>query len=413
MKLLFTVMDGASGSNNPDLDNKTSLEAANTPALSQLAKNSKMGLMSVVPGIAPESDSAVLSLLGYDPNKYYTGRGPLEAIGAGMDFKDGDLALRCNFATVDNKKIIDRRVGRSLKTKEAKALQKIINKRVKLSGAKFEFRATLGHRGALIIRSSNELYPNITYTDPAYDKKGFVSMAKKDFEPLVKESVALDKKSELSAHLVNEFSEKTTAVLDECRINRTRQKKGLFKANAVLMRDAGNENPKLFNINERYGVKWAILANMPLERGIAGAAGMDVIKINDEKNYDEWVNKTIKAMKKYDCLYIHLKGPDEPGHDGDALRKKLTIEEIDNKFYSRLIENIDLNDTIVVVTSDHCTPCSMKAHSSDPVALMISHPRLKDSYPGFDEKICKKGNIFLNKGTDLMPLLMEIFKESV
>jgi 2,3-bisphosphoglycerate-independent phosphoglycerate mutase len=230
---------------------------------------------------------------------------------------------------------------------------------------------------------------------------------------LVKESVALDKKSELSAHLVNEFSEKTTAVLDECRINRTRQKKGLFKANAVLMRDAGNENPKLFNINERYDVKWAILANMPLERGIAGAAGMDVIKINDEKNYDEWVNKTIKAMKKYDCLYIHLKGPDEPGHDGDALRKKLTIEEIDNKFYSRLIENIDLKDTIIVVTSDHCTPCSMKAHSSDPVALMISHPRLKDSYLGFDEKICKKGNIFLNKGTDLMPLLMEIFKEIV
>ncbi len=263
------------------LGNKTPLEAAETPNMDSLAKHGKTGLMySVKKGVAPESDVAVISLLGYDPFKYSTGRGIIEAVGAGMDVKDGDLALRCNFATLGKgKTIIDRRVKRSLTTEEATELSEAANKEVKLEScpATFEFRNTLGHRAILVLKSKGKcLSGKITNSDPAYAVVNGIGVATPNVEMILKTCQPLDDTEEArsSAKLVNEFTEKTHALWENHEVNLKRAAEGKLKANVVLMRDAGNSLPKFFNINQKYNVNFAAFADMHAERGIAQLAGM-------------------------------------------------------------------------------------------------------------------------------------------
>jgi 2,3-bisphosphoglycerate-independent phosphoglycerate mutase len=181
-KILYIVLDGLGDLPIKELNNKTPLEAAVTPNLDRLAQKGKTGIVyPVEKGIAPESDIAVISLLGYDAHKYYTGRGPLESFAEGIALHDGDVAFRVNFATAadDGKAILDRRVGRNLTTDEAVALSKEINSKVTLSAATFEFKNTIGHRGILVIRGMrSKLSGWITNTDPAYDREGAFGVAK-------------------------------------------------------------------------------------------------------------------------------------------------------------------------------------------------------------------------------------------
>ena len=194
-KILYIVLDGLGDLPIKELNNKTPLEAAVTPHMDRLAQKGKMGLVyTVAKGIAPESDIAVISLLGYDAHKYYTGRGPLESFAEGLVVQDGNLALRVNFATVedDARTIKDRRAGRNLTADEAGALSKEINSKVTLSGATFEFKNTIGHRGVLVIRGMrSKLSGWITNTDPAYAREGVFGVAKEKFENFVVESLPM------------------------------------------------------------------------------------------------------------------------------------------------------------------------------------------------------------------------------
>ncbi|MHC1629020.1 MAG: alkaline phosphatase family protein, partial [Candidatus Nezhaarchaeales archaeon] len=273
-KLLYIVLDGAGDRPNPQLEGKTPLQYAHKPNIDDLAKAGITGLVYTVgKGVAPESDVAVLSILGYDPFKHHTGRGALEALGAGLEFKDGWLALRCNFATIDKDlRIIDRRCGRTLTTREAAELAKAINEEVKLEGAEVTFRSTIGHRGVLVIRRlDGSLSSNITNTDPAYEKVGGLGVAKAEVNMKIAECKPLDDKEEtiMAAKLVNDFTFKAIEALDKHPVNDERRRKGLLPANALLCRDASHERPKLKPINELYGIKMACLAEMPVERGIA------------------------------------------------------------------------------------------------------------------------------------------------
>ena len=212
MKLIYIAIDGMGDLPIKSLGSKTPLEAAQTPNLDALASNGKTGLMySVRKGVAPESDVAVISLLGYDPFKYSTGRGVIEAVGAGLSMKDGDLALRCNFATLgEGKTIIDRRVARSLSTQEAIELSKAANEQVKLESypATFEFKSTLGHRAVLVIRSkAKPLSSKITNSDPAYAIVNGLGVAQEKVEMILKtcEPIEDTEAAKVSANLTNEF----------------------------------------------------------------------------------------------------------------------------------------------------------------------------------------------------------------
>jgi len=424
LKLIYVVIDGMGDLPIGELGDRTTLEAAQTPNMDMLAKSGRTGMMYTVgKGIAPESDVAVISILGYDPFRHHAARGPIEAIGAGLEVRDGDLALRCNFATIDQDgRIIDRRVGRSLTTEEAWVLAEAVNREVELDRypVDFEFRSTFGHRGALVIKSKNNpLSGEITNTDPAYERVAGLGVVKREVEMVLQKARPMEdtEEAKISAELVNEFVQKSHIVLERHEINTRRVAEGKLSGNLLLTRDAGSKLPDFPNINDKYGVKFACFVDMPVERGIARLAGMHVVELpppsgNLESDYSLRADKLLGSLPYYDGFYIHIKGPDEPGHDGDFHLKTSIIEAVDKHLFGNLLPNIDLNECIVCVTADHSTPCKLKAHSDDPVPLLISGDKVPgDDVDRFSEKDCRGGSIgTLSRGTLLMPILMRLLK---
>ncbi|XHH09759.1 MAG: alkaline phosphatase family protein [Candidatus Bathyarchaeia archaeon] len=425
MKLIYIAIDGMGDIPTKRLDNKTPLEAAETPNMNALAQNGKTGLMYTVgKDIAPESDVAVISLLGYDPLKYSTGRGVIEAVGAGMDMKDGDVALRCNFATLgEGKTLLDRRAGRTLSTPEAVELAEAANQQIKLESysATFEFKATLGHRAVAVIKSKKDpLSGKISNSDPAYAIINGLGVAQEKVEMVLKTVEPLEdtQAAKNAANLTNELIVKTHELWENHPVNQKRAAEGKPKANVLLSRDASSMLPKFFNINERYNVNFAALADMITERGIAKLAGMDATLLpppsgNLEQDYDVRVKALLDVLAKHDCFYIHLKGPDEPGHDGNCQLKTDIISAVDKYFFGPLLKQISLKDNLICITSDHATPCDLKVHSDTPVPLLISGDSLGSGDDvKFCERECAKGSLGLfDHAYYLMPKLMEMRKK--
>jgi 2,3-bisphosphoglycerate-independent phosphoglycerate mutase len=425
-KILYIVLDGLSDGDFgcKELGGKTPLEAAYTPNMDYLAKISQTGLMHTVgKGIAPESDIAVMSILGYDVRKYYTGRGPLECHASGLKVNNGDLAFRANFATRGSgREIKDRRCGRNLSDKEATALSKEINAKVKLDSipATFKFKNTVGHRAVLLVRgSSGKLSGDVTNTDPAYEKKGSLGVAKEEGSYLneieyCKPAVTQNLASLRAALLTNEFMLKSCEVLEESKVNQRRIKNGLLPANLLLLRDAGDRLPKLPSIKKMFNLSFGCFVEMPVEEGIAMLTGMDIVPLpvptkNLKRDYSLRAELTRKHIKRYDGLYVHIKGPDLPGHDGDVRGKKSVIEAIDSHYIGPILKKIDLKDTIITITSDHSTPCRLKSHSDDPVPVLICGGSIKpDNVSLFSEKGCRKGKLGELTGTRLLPLLKKL-----
>jgi 2,3-bisphosphoglycerate-independent phosphoglycerate mutase len=421
-KIIYIVLDGLGDEPVAELGDKTPLEAAVTVNMDRLAQKGRTGLVHTFsPGIAPESDIAVISLLGYDPNKYYTGRGPLEAFSEGLTVNEGNLALRANFATVesDGKTIRDRRVARSLTTEEATFLAKEINTKVALSSATFEFKNTVGHRAVLVIRGiRSKLSGWITNTDPAYERQGMFGVARENFPSIVSLSTPMpafekDFSAREAAGLLNEFTEKSYRVLAESAVNKRRVEQGLMPANLVLCRSAGDSLPKFINISELYKMKFGCFVEMPVERGIALLTGMEIADVPSSSghldvDYPVWAKVALDSLNRYDGLYVHIKGPDDPGHDGDCSRKKEIIEAIDKYFFPALISGIDLKDHVICVTSDLCTVCNIKAHSAIPVPLLVCGANIKpDGSLSFSEKACASGSLGEMAGQDILPFIVK------
>jgi len=419
-KLLYIVLDGLGDRPIKRLDGKTPLEAARKPHLDSLTPSAALGLVYTVgKGIAPESDIAVICILGYDAQKYYTGRGPLESFAEGLEVKDGDLAYRVNFATLgQGDDIRDRRVGRNLTTEEATLLAKDINEKVRLTDASFRFKNSIGHRGVLVIRSNKmPLSSEVTNTDPAYGKEGVFGVALTTFENTVKRCEPTPEGRDLpgareAARLTNEFDSASRTVLSKSAVNIKRLKEGKMPGNVILARDGGDRLPKFPSIRSQFNIAMGCFVEMPVERGIALLTGMDLVELplptgDVSKDYALRAQRVIEALKKYDALYIHIKGPDEPAHDGDYMKKVASVEHIDSFFFGALLPRISLRDTIIAVTADHSTPCELKAHSDDPVPLLLAGGAIRgDALPSFSEASCKKGSLGELMGPDLMKLFI-------
>jgi 2,3-bisphosphoglycerate-independent phosphoglycerate mutase len=425
-KIFYIVLDGLGDLPIEELGNRTPLEAARTPNLDGLAEKAKLGqVYPVAKDIAPESDIAVISLLGYDAHRYYTGRGPLESFAEGLVVNDGDLALRVNFATIaeDRKTIKDRRVGRNLSTDEATALCKEINSKVTLSTATFEFKNTIGHRGVLVIRSMRgRLSGWITNTDPAYAREGVFGVAKKKFQNLLQEAKPMPgyQKSEEAieaAKLINEFTQKAIDILSESAINKKRILEDKLPANLILVRDAGDHLPKFPSIKDSYGFSFGSFVEMPVEKGIALLTGMQIVDVprrtgHLDVDYGVWAKIALDKIKEFDGLYIHIKGPDEPAHDGNFKKKKEIIEQIDKFFFAKLIPKINLDDFLITVTADHSTVCAIKAHTAEPVPILFCGGKIiPDGKNSFGETEATSGTIGYILGRDIMGLLSKFASE--
>jgi len=412
----MVVLDGASDRVGTK---KSPLEAASTPNLDALAAKGSMGTMYTVgEGIAPESDAGVFSLLGYDPLETHLSRGVVEALGADVEFHDGDLALRAGFATVEGDKLVDRRAGRNLSTPGAQELGAALNKELRLkSGVRFVFKPTVGHRAVVVFRADGRRFSsNISNFDPAYVRKGNISLA----QPGVKEydiprCEPLDESDEavVSAALVNEFGFKARTILDNHPVNQTRRRDGMVPANFVLMRDAGTSKPHVQGFRGKWGVDALMIADLPAELGIGRLLGMDVRELEPGTGLDDYRKRAefvLDSIGRFGFVYVHLKGPDEPGHDGLFDLKKERIEEIDKGFFSILVKSPRLTGLVVAVSCDHSTPVEDKGHSDDPVPVLVLGGRTKpDGSSRFTEREAVKGSLgALKKGKMFVDRLRQV-----
>ncbi len=420
IKIVYVLLDGVGDLPHPDLDGKTPLEAAATTNMDTLAKNGVMGqVISVGKGIAPESDIAVFNMLGYKfQHSDYAGRGVIEAIGIGVDFKDGDLALRGNFATLDNDgRIVDRRAGRKIERDDAEKISKEIENEIKFSNpdASVVVAPTIGHRIIVRLRDSKQLSSEITNTDPAYTRVDGMGIAKavSDFMKIEK-CIPMEQTEDASnaAKLVNEFTEQSLEIMKKSDVNKQRAQKNKKLLNSILLRDAGNKYPNVKPINELHTMNFSCIVDMPVEIGISNILKMKTFNAGGLTDYEEKDKIAAQSMNTENAIYVHLKGPDEFGHDGDAIGKMKNIEEIDKRFFGTLLDNIDSSKIAVMISADHSTPCIHKGHSDDPVPLLISGDMItNDNSQRFTEKEGKNGAIGLIEGANVVKTGIRFFKK--
>jgi len=419
VKIIYVLLDGVGDLPHPDLAGKTPLEAATTKNMDMLTKNGIMGqVISVGKGIAPESDIAVFNMLGYKfQHSDYAGRGVVEAIGIGIDFKDGDLALRGNFATLDNEgKIIDRRAGRKIEREDVEEISKEIEKEIKFSApnASVVVAPTVGHRVTVRLRDSKPLSSEISNTDPAYGRVDGMGIAKavSDFMEIEK-CIPLEQTENAisAANLVNEFTEQSLEIMKKSDVNKRRSQKNKKLLNSILLRDAGNKYPNVKPINDLHSMNFSCIVDMPVEVGISNILKMRAYNAGGLTDYEEKASIAAQAMETENAIYVHLKGPDEFGHDGDAIGKMKNIEEIDKRFFGTLLDHIDVSKVAVMISADHSTPSIHKGHSDDPVPVLISGDMItNDDTQRFTEAEAKKGAIGLIEGAQVVKTGIDLFK---
>ena len=390
-----------------DHDYKTPLEYANTPNMDRLAKGGLVGSLDPIsPGVRPGSDVANLALLGYDPSKYYTGRGPLEALGAGIDLRPDDVAFRVNFATVDDDfRVEDRRAGRIRKgaSKLAKSVSEI---RVESTpGVKSIFKSTVDHRGVLVLRGE-KLSRMVTDTDPGEEGLKLVISRATDGSEEAKRTAAA----------VNEFVKRSHEVLREHPVNQERVNDGDKSANILLTRGAGTR-PALPSFKSLFDLRAACVSGTAMVKGIATAAGIDVIDVRGatgsiKTDYEAKAKAAIESSKDKNFVMVHVKAPDIAGHDADFKGKVRALEDVD-ALVGHVIDEVDIGANYVCLTSDHATPVGYGYHTGDPVPVVIGGPDVPASRVlKLSEASASRGNMGRVRGIDLMPVITDLMGRS-
>jgi len=374
-QVVLLVLDGLGGLQK---NGRTELEEARTPHMDALAHGSESGLTTpIAPGITPGSGPGHLSLFGYDPLTFVIGRGILSALGVKFPVQDGDLTARVNFATIDKEgNVTDRRAGRIPDETNRKMCEKI--KEISLPGVEFFMETEKEHRAALILRGMR-FSEHISETDPQ----------KTGVPPLEVQPLSDDSESKQTAALINTFVD---AVREKLRSE--------HPANMILLRGFALYT-KLPTFQQLYGMKACAIAGYPMYRGLASLVGMEVIEV--ESGVVPQFKKLKEMWGKYDFYFVHIKYTDSFGEDGNFEKKVAVIEEVDKK----LGEILDLKPDVFVITGDHSTPASYRAHSWHPVPLLLSSKwSRKSGVPHFGETALQCGSLGIMNTLDLMTLIM-------
>jgi len=397
-KILIVVMDGLGDRGCPEFDGLTPLQATDTPNLDWFTRNGIAGSCDVVgPGIRPGSDTAHLSILGYDAVEVYPGRGPFEAAGIGLVGRKGDVAFRCNFSTCDeNMNITDRRAGR-IGTPHTTMLADALKGMV-IDGVEAIVKEGTEHRAALVLRGAN-LSPEVT----DMDSHGTGEISK---------SRGKVPEAEFTANVLNKFVKETYIRLKDHPVNLERMSKGLPPANVMIPRGAGafpsiERFPKINNVSS------ACVAGVGMIRGICEICGLDVVPMPIECTggcSSDFVSKmrlALKTLESYDFVLMNCKAPDVCGHDSDPYLKSEVIRRLD-KMAGYLKDNYP-EDLVVVFTADHSTPCTLGDHSGDPVPIAIYTPgNVRDDADTFSESGCAHGRIGRIRGVQIVPICMDL-----
>ena len=403
MKGIIMIIDGMGDRPIKELGDKTPLEAAKTPNMNKMVERGICGIMDPIrPGIRAGSDTSHISILGYDPYEVYTGRGPFEAAGVGLNVLPGDIAFRCNFSTADSDGIItDRRAGRIREGTEEIAAT--INGMEIAEDVEVIFKESTGHRAVLVLRGEG-LSDKISDADPKHEGKP------------AKKVVPLDdtKEAAKTAEILNMIVSKSYDLLKDHPINLKRIEDGENPANIIIPRGAGAV-PYVEPFGDKYGLKPVCIAETGLIKGIGNITGMDLIDIEGAtggidtnlENIEKGILDT--ASLDYDFLLINVDGADEAGHDGQLDEKIKFIEKVDDML-ARLME---IEDAYFILTADHSTPISTMDHTGDPVPILINGPEVKvDDVKIFSERAAAKGGLCRIQGSNVMDILMDLMNKS-
>lgn len=385
MKYIIILGDGMADEPIPALGNKTPLQAANKPTIDLLAKKGRCGLLCTVPeGFQPGSEIAHLSLLGYDVESVFEGRGTLEAASMGITIKDDEMAMRCNLICIEDDKIKNHSAGH-ISTEEAHELIEYLNH--ELGNENVKFHTGISYRHLLIIKKANK---HITCTPP-HDVPGTPYK-----NVLVKPQ---EEDAQQTADLINELIIKSQELLKKHPINLRRKAEGKDMANSIWPWSPGYR-PKMGTLLDQYNFRNGIVISaVDLIKGIGIYAGLQSIDVEGatglaDTNYEGKTQAAINALKETDFVFLHIEASDEAGHEGDAELKKKTIEYLDSRVVKPIYEEISKwdEDVTIAILPDHPTFCRTKTHSANSVPFLIFDPKEKaDNVLSYDEDSVKDG----------------------
>lgn len=404
MKYLLVVGDGMADYPIPELGNKTPLQAANKPNMDSIAAEGKSGLIKTVPDqLTPGSDVAICSILGYDPIKYCTGRGPLEAPAKGIKLDVNDTAYRCNLITEEDGVIVDYSAGH-ITTEESSILIASLERAFDKPN-EIEFYSGLDYRHFLIIR--NFPNPELIQCTPPHDAIG------------VKVSSVLPKTKSSSAkknaRLLKDLIIGSRDVLRSHPVNVKREKEGKRPGNLIWLWGGGRK-PSMPTLKEKYGMKGAVISAVDLVKGIGIYAGMEIVNVAGatglyDTNYEGKADAALKALEENDFVFIHVEAPDEAGHIKDYALKVKAIEDLDKRLIGKILDGMT-EPYAIAIAPDHPTPIRIGTHSREPVPFSIKAPFLKpDGVKKFDEFSVRRGAFGLVENDYLISLLFASGKQ--
>jgi len=395
MKYVLIVGDGMADLPIEDLDGQTPLEYAYKPNMNRLAGSALLGgLVRTVPeGMEPGSDVANMNILGYDPRKYYTGRGPLEAIAMGVPMNKEDVAFRCNLVSTDGERIIDYSAGH-ISSEEAREIIEILNK--KLGSSKVQFYPGVSYRHLMVWRNGKDEQ----LLTPPYNIVG------KPFKPYLPQG---EGEEFLRALIYNSYE-----ILDNLEINKRRRDEGKPPANLIWLWGQGRL-PQLPLFFLKWGLVGGVISAVDLIKGLGKAAGLQVINVPGatgyiDTNYEGKAEYALEALEKIDFVFIHIEAPDECGHTADLENKIASIEAIDEKIVGKIIRELPRidEDYKILILPDHPTPISVRTHTADPVPFLIySSEKPLRGEENFSERWGKEREYFLEEGNKLIEIFLK------
>lgn len=399
MKYIIVLGDGMADEPIAELGNKTPLEYANTPNMDQISKKSKIGLAKTIPeGMKPGSDTANLAVLGYNPEQYYTGRSPLEALSIGVNMEDEDIAIRCNIVTVsdddlpyEEKTIIDHSSS-EISTEDAEVLLNAV--KAELEDDIYQYYLGTSYRHCTIWKNGK-----VVDLTPPHDILGKVIGG---YLP--------------EDEMLRQMMKKSYDILNDHPLNVERARKGLNKANSIWFWGAGTK-PALDSFEGKFGKKGAMISAVDLLKGIAVGASMNNIEVEGadgtlETNYEGKAQAAVKAVTEdgNDFVYIHVEAPDEMGHQGSVERKIKAIEYLDGRIIGPVFEEMKKRgeDFRMLVMPDHPTPICIRTHSSNPVPYMLYDSTMEENHTwNYNEKEAELSGNYNDKGYTLINELLK------
>ena len=399
MKYILIVGDGMADYPVPELGNKTPLQVANKPNMDMVATKGRNGLLKTVPNsLTPGSGTAILSVLGYDPTRYYTGRGPFEAAARKIKIGKNDVVYRCNTITEKDGKIVDYSAGHITSSESCQLIEAL---KIELEKPDYvDFFAGLGYRHFLILR--DYLNDEIVEFTPPHDAIG------EEISELLPRAKTVEAKS--TADMLSKMILESKEVLENHPVNVARRNSGKRPGN-LIWPWGGGKTPVMPSFREKYGVSSAVISAVDLVKGIGVYAKMKIVEVPNvtglyDTNYEGKADFALEALEQHDLVFVHVEAPDEAGHSKDYALKVRTIEDLDKRLIGRLLDGLK-EPCAVAVLPDHPTPIKIGTHTRDPVPFAIYNPTVEgDHVKQFDEDSAKNGCAGLLEGEAFMELFL-------